>query len=515
MRRLLIRCFPGLTLLAVLSVVVALLQFVVPLYMMAVYNRILQTRSMETLQLISIIAVTLLIVMGICEIGRSRVLALMSKRISSYLNHDVYQAILASPGSELSKRIDAAPTAARTESLSDLRNVSQFISNGALNTFFDAILAPIFLVALFILHPLLGWIGIAAAVVIFGLAIIGELIARRAMKEINNSEGQAHAMLEQSLGQFDAVTAMGMAPPLYSKWQMSRTNGEVLAARTQTTIGVLSGLAKAVRLVVQMGVLGVGAYLVMTTNSFLAGAIIASSIILGRALAPIDQSIGLWRPFVAARQAAARLVKVMDAVDADTLPFDVPVPKADLTLDGVTILIPGQSQPLVNSLNLRLGGGAALGVFGMNGMGKTTVLRAITGLLAPTRGTIALGGVSVTGMSADDRSKYFGYLPQDVQLLPGTIAENIARFREPDKDMLFRAAEESGAMEFIKTLPMGLQTPLALGVLSAGQIQLIGLARAIYGDPVLLTLDEPTANLDAQGRVRVMKLITDRMTKGL
>ncbi|MEO0357461.1 MAG: ATP-binding cassette domain-containing protein [Pseudomonadota bacterium] len=515
MRRLLGTAYPGVILLGVLSAIVAALQFVVPLYMMAVYNRILQTKSIETLQLISLIAVALLIVLGLTEIARSRILALIGSRIASYLNEDVYQAILTAPGSALAKAIDAAPDRPRTEALQDLRIVSQFVSSGALNVFFDAIFAPIFLVALFVLHPLIGWIGVAAALFIFALAFASEILARRATKDIVKSEGEASAMLENSLSQHDAVAAMGLGGGLYDRWQSSRSDGIQKTTRSQTWIGILSGLAKATRLVVQMGVLGVGAYLAVTTNSFLAGAIIAASIILGRALAPIDQSIGMWRPFVAARDSAARLVVVMDAVDAQATPLDVAKPNAQLYVDRISVGYAGQPTPLVTGMSMDLKPGDSLGIFGPNGAGKTSVLKALIGILPPLRGNAVLGNVPLTGFSDSDRRLWFGYLPQDVQLLPGTVGENIARFMDPDKNALFDAVETAGADPVLQSLPLGFSTPIGPGALSSGQTQSVGLARAVYGAPLVLAMDEPTANLDAQSRAKVLALIQSRSDAGL
>lgn len=516
MRRLLFLSTPALWLLALLSVVVAALQFVVPLYMMAVYNRILQTQSLESLQLISFIALFLLIILGIAEMGRSRLLALVSKRVTSYLNKDVYEAILASPGSELGRTLnEKQPSGPRTQPLQDLRTVSGFLSQGGISTIFDAIFAPVFLVAMFVLHPLLGFIGIGAAVIIFSLAISAELLARKNVEDIGKIEASAQATLEQSLNQFDAVTAMGMTEPLYAQWNLARAEGALQTTWAQSLSGVLTNTAKSVRLIVQMAVLGVGAYLAVTTDYFLAGAIIAASIILGRGLAPIDQSIALWRPFVAARQASRRLVTLMDVMESVAVPFDLPKPKAELHADALTLLIPGQDTPLIQNASFHLAPGDILGIFGANGMGKTSLLQAVAGLVAPKRGVIALGTGAVTAMSGADRAKYMGYLPQDVQLLPGSIAENISRFQEVDKNALFTAVEMAGAEDLIQSLPLGFNTPLHEISLSSGQKQQLGLARAVYGDPVLLCMDEPTANLDAISRKRIALLLEDRREKGL
>ena len=525
MLRLLRRCGRGVTLLALLSVVVAGLQFVVPLYMMAIYNRILQTYSLETLQLITLIAGVLLVALGVAEMTRSRILALMARRVGEYLNNDVYNGVLAGPGSELAKAMedkgatDTEGRAARTQALTDLRQVSAFMSSGALNTFFDAMLSPIFIGALFILDTLLGFIGVGAGMVIFCIAICVELLARRANRKIGEKEGQAQGRLERSLDQHDAIASMGMAGPLYLHWERDRAEAMELSQSNQSLIGILSGLAKAIRLVVQMGVLGVGAYLVITTSSFLPGAIIAASIILGRALAPIDQSISLWRTFMQARGGAKRLMGLMDAVDSQPDRMDGPPPSPELALRRVTISFPAHPQPLIQGMEMTLQGGDALGVFGPNGAGKTTLLRAMAGLHHPVRGSILLSGTPTEGISDNTRHQHLGYLPQDVQLLPGSIADNIARFRfnplDPQSaEAVFAAAAQAGAAPMIQSLPEGYGTPLKPGVFSAGQTQLLGLARAVHGDPLLLLLDEPAANLDVTSKGRVAELIGARRASG-
>lgn len=502
--------------LSAFSLVAAILQFVLPLYMMAVYNRVLQTQSIETLRLISIIAVVLLLVMGLAEIARTRILSLMSRRITEFLNRDVYFAILAAPGSSLAKTIGAGQESPRTQAYSDLRNLSQFIASGALNTMMDALLAPMFLIALFVLHPLIGVIGLTAACVIFGLAIASEIISRQSIPQISRIEGRAQDTIEKSLGQFDAVTSMGLAAPLYKRWETDRKIGAGLSLRSQSTVGLLQGLAKAARMMVQLGVLGVGAWLVITQSHFLAGAIIASSIIMGRALAPIDQSIAQWRMFVSARESATRLVKVMEANDAEPRRIDLPSPQPALILRNLSIGFAGQPMNLMQNVNLVLGPGQSLGIFGPNGVGKTTLLRAIVGLLEPRSGEILLGATSTDRFSDADRSRHFGYLPQNVQLLPGTIGENICRFTTPEDDnkALFAAVQATGTLETIQHLSASFGTELTDHALSSGQTQMIGLARAIYGDPLLLVLDEPTANLDPQGHAHVMRLLQDRAARG-
>lgn len=284
---------------------------------------------------------------------------------------------------------------------------------------------------------------------------------------------------------------------------------------SQTTIGVISGLARAVRMIVQAGVMGVGVWLVLNTQDYLAGAIIAGSILLGRALAPIDQSISLWRPFVAARQAATRLSAVVDAVAILPETVDVPAPEAKLRAANLTLAFRSQPRPIMASVSFVLDPGSVLGVFGPNSAGKTTFLRAVAGIHIPARGTISLGSTPVSNYSEDDRTTFIGYMPQDAQLLPGTIGQNVSRFSAYDKNAMFKALDAAGATAFVQQLPDGIQTVLQPGMLSSGQAQLISMARAIYRDPPLLIMDEPSSNLDTTGKVALVKIIRARQKEKL
>lgn len=525
MIRLLGKCGRGMGLLALFSAVVAALQFVVPLYMMTIYNRILQTGSLETLQAVSLIAAGLLLVLGIAETARSRILAMMAKRISAYLKSDVYQAVVSGPASVLANALqtteigERSETAARSQAVLDLRTVSDFVASGAINTFFDAVLAPVFLLALFLLHPFLGWIGLGAAVFILSLAILAEVIARDSNAQINKAEGRAQARIERLMGQFDAVAGMGIAPNLYQRWDADRDEADALSLRSQSIVGAIGGLARAARMVVQIAVLGVGAWLVLTSEGFLAGAIIASSIIMTRALAPIDQSISVWQRFVRARASAANLMRIVDAVNAlPERPATMIGESPSLRLDKVTLVFPGQRNAMLQDATLRIAAGETLGVLGPVGAGKTTLLRTMAGLHRPRSGSVLLGDTPVDLFAESARQTSFGYLPQDIQLLPGTILENISRFAPDGAETRARvqtALSMVGALGFVEALPEGMGTQWRPERLSAGQTQLLGLARAFYGDPALALLDEPTANLDAEGKATVARAIAARAEAGL
>lgn len=524
MIRLLAKCGRGLQLLALLSTVIAALQFVVPLYMMAIYNRILQTGSIETLSSISLIAGGLLLVLGLAESARSRILAMMAKRLSAYLKADVYQAIVSGPSSVLTQALQTNTTQAnhesfaRTQAIFDLRNVSSFVSSGAINTFFDATLAPVFLVTLFLLDPLIGWIGLSAAFFILALAILAEVIARKSNKRISEAEGRAQARLERLMGQFDAVAGMGIASNLYRRWDADREEADAQSLHSQSLVGAIGGLTRSIRLVVQVAVLGVGAWLALTTESFLAGAIIAASIIMTRALAPIDQSISVWQRFLRARSSARNLMRIVDAVDGlPARPETSAQPKPVLHLDKVTLIFSGQRNAMLQDASLQISGSETLGILGPVGAGKTTLLRAMAGLQIPRSGTISLGETPVDLYSEGARQTTFGYLPQDIQLLPGTIQENVSRFATDSTEARRRtqaALKQVGANSFIEKLSEGLAAEWRSERFSAGQTQLLGLARAFYGDPILALLDEPTANLDAPSKAVLLHAIANRVASG-
>jgi PrtD family type I secretion system ABC transporter len=487
--------------------------------MMQIYNRILNSRSLESLELITIIAISLLVVMGILEAGRSRLWALIGQALEHKLDGDVYQAIIQQPALAKTTEKKDKPQP-RTQPLHDLKSLKNFVSMGSINIFFDALFAPIFFIALFILHPIVGWVGVGAGLIIFSLAIISEIISKKMVAEASEFEAKAGQIIENSLRQNDAVQSMGMGGRLYQRWAANRTPSIDSTAKSQSYLGTISGLAKSIRLTVQLGILGIGAYLVLTTNEFLAGGIIAASIIMGRALAPIDQSIGMWKQFVTARHAGKRLSEVIKNCETRLPLNNQPKPRLIYSIQDLGLAAPGQQKPLMQNVSFQLQTGNSLAIVGPNGAGKTTLLKSLTGILSPAAGSVRLDGGRVNQLSEQDRNQLFGYLPQDIQLLPGTILDNICRFAEINDDIIaktYAATELAGCHHLIQNLPSGYQTEISGGAsqLSSGQVQLIGLARAIYDSPDLLILDEPTANLDDHGQNLVAKLILQRKEQGL
>lgn len=503
----------ALVIIGAFSLVVAVLQFVNPIYMLSIYNRVLGTRSMETLQAVSLIAVVLIAVQGIAEFARNRVVSILTLKLNAKIKEDLFHVVVSqySTNEALKRNYYNQP---RVQPLADMTTILQLLNQGVFNIFFDTLLSPLFLIALFIMSPLIGTIAVATSVVLILLAIYGELNARPKTKLASDKLAEAGKIIEGSLRQEDSVYAMGMAEDLFQNWNKPKAEGDLLQDRAKSFILRISSISKSIRMTLQIAVLGFGAYLVLTSNHFLAGAIIACSIIMGRALAPIDQAIGLWKPMTEARAAYDRLRPLFQAQKIK--PVSVPLPEIAPTLSAqaATIVLPGQTQPIIHNLDLNLDAGDCMAIMGLNAVGKTTLLRALCGLQATHSGKILLGGVPVSSFSAEDRSNLFGYLPQTIQLFPGTIAQNIARFKDAEIDALHDAAKSVDAFNLIQSLPRGYETPLERAHLSAGQSQLIGLARAVYGEPKFLFLDEPTANLDDLMKNKFGELLMRRREAG-
>ncbi len=488
------------------SVAVNLLMLVSPLYMLQIYDRVMTSGSYETLTALTVLAVVLLAIFGAAEGGRRRVFALLGQKIGDKLNTDVFRsgAYAAGGGRQLEK------------SVSDLAKVQGFFVNGQIQPLFDAPFAPFFLLVTFIIHPLIGLLSTGGAILMLILAIINERTSRESLKGAHAREVASNQFLTGVSNQFSAISSMGMHDRVEAKWKALRdiSLDETVAATNRTAF--LSSMTKSLRQILQVGVLGLGAFLAMR-QQISPGGIIAGSIIMGRALAPIDQAVGMWSNIVRVRQAWADLNLQLDVDPPKDMVTALPRPEAILNVEDMSVAFPGTDKALVPSFMLKMQPGAILLILGQSGGGKTSLLQTMTGAWPPLEGKITLGGRAIHDWDASDRGKYIGYLPQRIELLPGTIRENIARFDEGETDKVFAAAQKAGCHEMILSLPDGYDTPLntASGrILSAGQMQSIGIARALYDDPVAVFLDEPTANLDPQGVANIVALLRTLKEEG-
>ncbi|WP_299284476.1 type I secretion system permease/ATPase [uncultured Tateyamaria sp.] len=464
-----------------------------PIYMLQVYDRVLSSRSEETLIALSLLVVFLYGVMGLLDFARGRIMARVGARFQADLDRRVFDAVVRK--SALSSDIQSQ------SGLSDLQAVQRFLTSPVLLALFDLPWTPIFVAAIFMFHPMLGWLAVAGGGALILIALANQLLSRRPQQTANDAGHRANALADEIRNEAEMVQAMGMRDAAFDRWQKAR--GAALEAQIEATDvgGGFSSLTKTLRLFLQSAMLGLGAFLVLR-NEMTPGAMIAGSILLGRALAPIEAMLTQWRIAQRAAQGWGALADLLQAVPPETARTSLPKPKAHLSVNDMSVVPPGERLPALKGLSFELPAGQALGVIGPSGAGKSTLARCLTGVWRPAAGAIRLDGAALDHYGQDVLGHHIGYLPQRVRLFEGTISENIARLSgTPDPQKVVKAAQKADAHKMILALPDGYDTRIAATCqrLSGGQMQRIGLARALYDDPVILVLDEPNSNLDTPG----------------
>ena len=470
------------------SLVSNILLLVSPLYMLQVYDRILTSGSKDTLIWITLISIFLLGIYAAAETGRRRICTLASEELEEKLSERVF--------AEFDKTYDAGGRL--TNDLRVLSRIRAFFQNQTVLPFFDLPFAPFFLLVMFMIHPIIGMLGLSGGLLLLGVAIFAEMSARRTNETAASVNSEAFNLASGLSRQRSAIVAMGLTNNALAKWRKTKETARELNLRAGAKETGFSSVTKAGRQMLQILILGAGGALAIT-QQISPGAIVAGSIILGRALGPIDQIVGSWRGISGARAAWNQIQTAIENDEPKPAYTALPRPEAKLKLDRLSIAVPGSREALIRPFGFEVGGGQMIAILGSNGSGKTTLLQTIAGAWSPHSGAVQLGGRDLHAWMSEDRGKYIGYVPQDIELLPGTVGENIARMTESDAEPIIDAAKKAGAHEMILNLPQGYETPVGtagIGSLSAGQRQLIGLARALFGNPVLIVLDEPTANLD-------------------
>lgn len=479
---------------ALFSVFVNLLMLTGPIFMLQVYDRVLGSRSEETLAALFALVVFLFAMMGLLEVARSRVMARYAARFQAALDRRVFTAALA--------RAAGAPgDPAAATALRDLEAIRQLLAAPVFLALFDAPWAPLFLAAVFVFHPWLGWTAVAGGAVLVLVTALNQAGTRRAVLAAQAATLRADRLADQLRDEADLVQSLGMRGSSFGRWAAAR--GEALAAAITAAdqSGVYAIFSRTFRLFLQSAMLAVGALLVLK-GELTPGAMIASSILMGRALAPLEQAVAGWALVQRAQEGWARLAQLLSAVAPEAPRLSLPRPRALLEAHQLTVVPPGQTQAALRMVSFRVEPGQALGVIGPSGAGKSTLARALTGVWRPAGGWIRLDGATLDQYDPDVLGCHVGYLPQRVTLFDGTIAENIARLApRPDEAAVVAAAQKAAAHRMILDLPEGYNTRVsqAGGRLSGGQIQRIGLARALYGAPAVLVLDEPNSNLDNDG----------------
>jgi len=493
----------------IFSLFVNLLMLTGPLYMLNVYDRVLGSRSLETLIALSVLVAFMYGMMGILDYVRGRVMGRVGARFQARMDRRVFGAVLKAT------TLNRAPEESRT-GLRDLESVQRLITSPALMAVYDIPWTPLFFLGIFIFHPLMGFLALFGGVILIAIAILNQVVTRKPMEKANATSFQSEQIGSQIRNESEMVHSLGMRKSSFDRWQIARGASLDATIGAADASGTFTAITKSFRLFLQSAMLGLGAYLVLQ-GQLTPGAMIAGSILLGRALQPIEMIVGQWAGFQKAREGWNNLSVLLGAIKVDQPRTDLPKPAARISAVDVTVIPPGEQTASLRLISFDVLPGTAVGVIGTSGSGKSTLARALTGVWRPAGGKMRLDGASLDQYDPDVLGQHIGYLPQRVQLFDGTIKENIARMSmQPDDAAVVRAAKKAAAHEMILKLPDGYDTRVTAvgGRLSGGQIQRVGLARAMYGDPVVLVLDEPNSNLDNDGSIALNNAIKTAKEEG-
>ncbi len=492
----------------IFSSAVNLLMLTSPLYMLQVYDRVLGSQSEATLVALTLLMTALFVIMAVLDHLRSRILARIGAGLQDALDPRVFNAAL-------TRQSIAPDDTAALAAQRDVEAIRTFWSSQSVTALIDMPWAPLYFAAIFIFHPLLGWLAIAGAVVILGMALLNQRNTRLALQRANETTLLADRQADRMRAEAETLRALGMTGAAFARWQKTRSTALLENIAAGDSGGGWSAASRGFRLYLQSAMLGLAAWVVLQ-GELTAGAMIAASILMGRALQPIEQTVAQWPILTRTLEARARLADLLSRVPQTAPRTSLPRPAARIEVANLTLVPPGQSAPTLRGLSFTLQPGQALGVIGPSGAGKSTLARALTDLWHPASGSIRLDGASLDQFDPDRLGALIGYLPQRVSLFDGTIAENIARLAPTDDARIVAAAQAAAAHDMILRLPRGYDTRLDStgGLLSGGQIQRIGLARALYGQPVLLILDEPNSNLDNEGSLAVNAAIRAHKAAG-
>ncbi len=492
---------------AVFSFSINLLMLVSPLFMLQVYDRVLTSRSGLTLLMLAILAVALLGVMGCLDTLRSRLLVRTAKKIDNLTNDALFDGVF--------RAAVFKPGLAGGRYFRDMESVRQFMTGGPVFAFFDAPWAPIYILIVFLMHPLLGGIATVGAVIIFALGWLNETITRKPLKAASEESFFANDIVDRSLRNAEVLRALGMREGIRKQWRAHQEAALASQCLASDRAGTIAAASKATRLVLQVSMLAGGAYLAID-QIITPGVMIAASIIMARGLAPFEQAIGGWRSFVQARGAYARLDALFVGAGVEGPTMTLPAPEGRIEADKVLAAPPGVPVPVIKGISFAIQPGECIGIVGPSASGKTTLARLMLGIWPVRAGSMRLDGADVFTWNHEELGPHVGYLPQDVELFSGTVAANISRFGTVDPDKVVAAARASGIHDMVLALPQGYDTEIGVAGhnLSAGQRQRVGLARALYGEPAFVVLDEPNANLDTEGEAALAGAVRGLKARG-
>lgn len=482
------------------SFVINLLMLVPAIYMLQLYDRVLMSRNSATLLMLTLLVLVLYVLLSMLDLVRSRVLVRVGTQLDVMLADRIFTAAF----ERNLQRQGGNPA----QALSDLTTVRQFLSGTGIFAFFDTPWTPIFILVAGLLHPLIGLFCLIGALILLALAWLNEMVTRKPLAEAMTYAMAAGQYANNNLRNAEVIEAMGMLANIRQRWHERQQKFLALQALASDRSGVVMAVSKFMRITLQSLILGLGAWLVLD-NVVTAGAMIAGSILMGRVLAPVDQVISSWKQWIAARAAYHRLNEMLKSYPLQPDRLSLPAPRGDLLVENVSAAPPGTQRVVLKNLAFRINHGDVVGVMGASAAGKSSLARLLVGVWRPQVGHVRLDGADVSAWNKAELGPNIGYLPQDVELFDGSIAENIARFGELDSDKIMAAAQMAGVHEMILHLPQGYDTGIGVdgSGLSGGQKQRIGLARAVFGTPALVVLDEPNSNLDEPGEAALVQAI--------
>ncbi|MCQ8873618.1 type I secretion system permease/ATPase [Mesorhizobium sp. LMG17149] len=472
------------------SLAINLLYLASPLYMLQIYDRVVTSGSQTTLVMLTIALLAAFLALAGLDLMRATILTRASVRLDRLLSARIVAASVETTQSGSSQ----------SQPVRDFDTFRQVITGMGINALFDLPWSPIYIAIIFLLHPWLGFFALGSSLLLVTMAVLNEYLVRAPLKQANDLATANYNFTDMSLRNSEVIRAMGMIEGLIRRWGRDRSLALQRQTQASDRAALMSGMIKFLRLTMQSLILGLGAYLVIERQTT-AGSMFAASILLGRGLQPVEQIVGLWRSLILARAALARVHKLVDGGTQNARSFNLPKPTGKISVEQISFAIASQQKVLLRDVSFRLDAGEALGIVGPSGAGKSTLARHLAGVMQPSRGTVRLDGADLSHWGHDALGDHIGYLPQDIELFSDTVAANIGRFKTNVDQEVIEAARLAGVHEMIIRLPQGYETQIGEGgaVLSGGYRQRIALARAVFGTPNLIILDEPSSNLDADG----------------